>query len=684
MRCERRAGIAAIVVFVLAGIWVGGVDLAAQQIDMSQVRSNDELRRGVAAFYSGYFNESILAFQKAIQYKADNSRAHFWLGRAYYYAGFDDAALGEWKFLASHGAGSPYLDNLINTITWRRGLGAETSSGTRYVISGQVQNKIDNTTLFSRPASVVPRADGGYFVTSFATQTVDVFNVNGARTEVLRGGLEGFDGPYDVVQAPDGNIFVSEFYGDRIALCDPRGNKIKTFGGPSAAAGSLLGPEYMAMDDKGFLYVSSWGSGTVSKFDSTGNFILSFGQPQSGYAGLKEPTGVAIMQGRVYVADAGTNEIDVFDESGNYIDTIATALKSPPEDISVYSPGVLLVADTTQILLVNADQDTVATLSDLEGRGTKITSAAVGANGSVIACDFNSSTLYILSNITDLYTALFVQIERVDASEFPTVTAEVTVQNRDGVPIVGLDASNFRVTEGGLPVASDPKLVFAGFRQTRPNVMLLADRSGAMQNYLSQMRDAAGGLYDALGGSGLQVITSGKSPVVETSSGASRQAVVQAAAGNGTYGPAWQFDLGVRLAGSELMKLRGKRAIVFVTQGKLGQDAFKNYGIEELAQYLKNNEVSFSVVLVDQDKPSAELEYLARSTGGKIYYLYSPPGVAKVVSDIRARKDGTYILQFQSNSQSNFGRDYIPLEVSLYVMRRTGRAEAGYYGPQQF
>lgn len=683
MRRRVMLRLLTVVVLAVCGSAVAGYRADAQQIDMTSVRANDELRRGVVAFYNGYFNESIQAFQRSLQYKADNPRAHFWLGRAYYYSGFDEAALGEWNFLIHQGQGSPFLETLVNTISWRRGLARETSTGTRYVISGEVSNHIQDTTLFARPSTVEPRGDGSYYLTSFGSQEILVVDVNGRRRRTLRGGLEGFDGPFDVAAAPDGRLYVSEYYGDRIALCSSNGNKIKTFGGRDVASGSLIGPQYLALDEQGFLYVTSWGSRRVSKFDADGNPILTFGGSRGSFAGFQKPTGIAVMQGRVYVADAGAKSIDVFDESGNFITTIADGVLNAPEGISVFEPGKLLVADTTRVVLVDVDQDTVAVLSDLEGRGRRVTSAAVDANGTVLACDFDGSKVLLLSNITDLYTALFTQVTRVGSDSFPTVNVEVTVQDRAGNPIVGLDASNFRITEDGIPIGGEPQLTFAGYQDSSPNIVLLADRSKPMLQYVSQMREAAGGLYDAAGG-GLRVVSAGKSPVLESGPSDGRRTVVDAAAANGSYGADWSFDKGVRLAGSELLKVRGRRSIVFVTQGDLGLHPFQEYGLEEISQYLKNNGITFSVVLVDRQRPSAELSYMVRETGGKMYYLYSPDGVAQVVKDIRSTENGTYVLQYRSRSQPDFGRAYIPVEVELYVMRRTGRAEAGYYGPLQF
>src|SRR2546421_12005861 len=47
---------------------------------------------------------------------------------------------------------------------------------------------------------------------------------------------------------------------------------------------------------------------------------------------------------------------------------------------------------------------------------------------------------------------LGLSVQRVDASQYPTVRAYVSVANTSGVPIVGLDGHAFQVQEDGKPL----------------------------------------------------------------------------------------------------------------------------------------------------------------------------------------------------------------------------------------
>ncbi|MFP4363954.1 MAG: hypothetical protein ACLFR1_08790 [Spirochaetia bacterium] len=65
-------------------------------------------------------------------------------------------------------------------------------------------------------------------------------------------------------------------------------------------------------------------------------------------------------------------------------------------------------------------------------------------------------------------------------------------------------------------------------------------------------------------------------------------------------------------------------------------------------------------------------------------YLYQPAGIGSLPETIRSQDSGLYILRYNSPSFSNFGNEYIPLEVECRLIRKSGRDEAGYYGPLEF
>ena len=80
----------------------------------------------------------------------------------------------------------------------------------------------------------------------------------------------------------------------RLAGTEPRlvgtrrgGRWLGAFGSEGPLAERLLGPQYLAADDRGFIYVSDWGNQRVAKYDPQGNYVLSF-------EGLSGPSGIAV------------------------------------------------------------------------------------------------------------------------------------------------------------------------------------------------------------------------------------------------------------------------------------------------------------------------------------------------------------------------------------------------------
>jgi len=672
--------LAAAFLFLLVTVMV----LPAQNLDMAGVKADEEFRWGVRAFHKTLYNEAILSFQRSLSFDSDRSLTHLWLGRAYYFSGFEDAALSQWQGLLDRGEGSPYLENLVRVVRNRRGLDRELTQPGRFVITTEVNGTQQERTVFQRPVSITPRSDGSFYVTSMANHEILRMGVNGNVQARLSGGLESFDQPFDLWVSADGVLYVSEFGGDRIAKCNSRGIRMKTFGGKGVGNGNLLGPQYITGDNAGYIYVTDWGNARVAKFDTDGNFILAFGGPAGGFQGLKQPTGVLFYQGRVYVADAAEKAIYIFDPSGNYLGSLSDIGLVHPEDLSVYREGQLLVSDSSQLVAVDIEDQTAALISEIDDFDGRITSGAIDANGNLVVADFQNNKIYFLARLSGLYTGLFVKIDRVTSGDFPEVYADVTVENRSGDPIVGLTEGNFFVTENRLPV-NETGMVYATYKTKDVEMVALVDKSSAMRQQTTALRDFGNALLDAVSPTGrVRVVSAGETPVVETDPNASRISQLNAITSPEGFSGKSAFDLGVRLAGSELVSERARRAVVFVTDGTLPDGAFSHYGLQETVSLLVNNDISFYVVSLNQDAISPELDYLVRETGGNTYYLYQPSGIGSIVSDIQARKSGRYTLKFSSIHNSDFGRAYIPLEVETYLIRQSGRDEAGYFGPLEF
>ena len=654
------------------------------QIDMDEVYARDEFRWGVKAYNNGYFNKAILSFEKALSYTPDSVQFQEWLGRAYYRAGFAETALRIWETILDRGEGSALLKNRVDVISFRKGLGRELYQRDRFVTAAEIKGKLEYYNLFLKPTAVLPTADGGFYVVAYGSNEIVLFDANVGLEKRLRGGLTGFDHPFDVAEAPDGNLFVSEFEGDRITKCNRNGYPIFSFGGRGRGEGEMVGPQYIDIDDAGYLYVTDFGNRRVCKFDVEGNFVLSFGAKGPGFSGFRSPSGIAVRNGRIYTADTVRKRISVFDTSGNHIEDIGEGVLLGPEDISFIDDGTLMVADTERLVRFDVSTEQLEVVSDLEGEGRRVMSGRLDANGNILTADFENNSVRILSELSSLYAGLWVDVQRVISENYPSMTLAVEVSTRLGVPVTGLEGSNFIITEGGRPVAN-PVFDYAVDAAGVMDSMVLIEKSPGMNEYRDRLTDAVQNLYGRLRGSGrLGIVTAGDAPVVDMESGATAQGFVESALGGETT-KSWRFDAGLRLAASELIQGNARRTLFFVTTGNLGREPFSQYGLMESVQYLEANNIVFNAVLLERDgEVSDELEFLARETGGAVRFLYEPAGLEPMVENSRTVRSGTYFLTFDSVTYSDFGRAFIPVEVEVNLFKRSGRDESGYYAPLEY
>ena len=675
----------------LAALWLAALWLPppvrSQPINLDEITANEEFRWGVVSLHNGRFHEAIESLNRSLSFASERTLTRYWLGRAYYYAGFEEAALNEWRWVAERGSRTSVLDKWIERVELSRGLtterlGTAVSPG-RYVTMIDLPGRQADLTLFRSPTNVRPRSDGSSYVASFATHTVVLLDPNGVRRRVIDGGIEGFDRPFDVLALPDGSLLVSEFGANRIARVSADGFKVGSFGRTGIGPGELLGPQYLASDGQGHVYVSDHGNGRVSKFTTDGEFLFSFGGRGTSLRSFS-PAGIVVTAGRVYVADTVNSRIAVFDESGNYLGEIRTPLMDRPEGLSLYEAGSLLVSDAYRIYVIGIERETVALLTELNPN-RRLLGAAIDANRNLLAADINSSSILFLAASEELYTGLNVEVESVSAVEHPRVYAAVTVTDRNGEPVLGLGPSNFRITEDRFPTG--PLTVeYAGYRSGETVLSLLVDPWAAGREDREAARAAALEMHDALRtGDRLWVVGAGDHPVLESEPGAGRLAVGEASERASVYPTeSGRLDLGIRLAVYQLLGELGRRGLVIVSNGELSPHAFDAYSLAETAAHLRNNHVSLHVVYTGRNAVNAELEFLAEATGGSASWVYQPRGVGPVVDAIRRSPSGTYLLSYNSVHNSDFGRAYIPLEVEAYLLQRSGRDEVGYFGPLEF
>ncbi len=557
----------------------------------------------------------------------------------------------------------------------------EAEADRRYVVAGELSGTPGNIRVFSRPTSVRPRPDGSFYLTSFATHEVLVLDVNGVPTRQLSGGVLGFSQPYDIMPLPSDDLVVSEFGADRLVRLSPGGRRVLEMGSRGTEAGELLGPQYLAVDEGGFIYVTDWGNRRVSKFSSEGDFLLSFGRRSPGFDGFSAPTGIVAVDGRIFVADARRRSVVEFDTSGNFIREVSDIGLQRPEMLSVFDSRRLLIADGDRVVLLDVDDEVLEPVAAQGSVGSRLTGVAVDQNGTILAADFEEDLVYFLSESSTLFGGLFVHVDRVIAEDFPRVFVEISVSDRRGNPIVGLRSSNFLAMENGRRL-DDVQLVGAPDQGTSTSFSLLIEASPAAVARHQELQAALQGTFAEITEEDRRgIIFAADSPVALTGSEAGGSLYSRH---QGVATPAWNFDLAIRDAAMGLLTHPQRRTIVFYAAGPLPDHAFDRYGLPETAELLKNNQISFSVVYLTPSVSSLELDYLVRETGGSSAYVYQEEGVRPVFEAARRVPGGRYLLRYNSASQTDFGRAYLPLVVETYLFRKSGRGELGYYPPLEF
>ncbi len=657
------------------------------------INAAEEFRLGVHAYNRFAYNEAILSFERALSFRPGEAVILDWLGRAYYKSGLEEIALRQWNAaLDIYGRNSGVgmlLASRIETITNRRFLFPLADDGVRYVAQGRFPGKYEDIVLYRQPTSILPNNDGSVWVVAYGSNELVRIDVNGIIKDRKRGPLNGFDRPYDMIRGIDGRYYVSEYRGGRVSILNSNGDWQAYIGSKGLADGQLLGPQNMTVDEDGYLYVVDYGNRRISKFDPDGAFIVSFGQRNASFPGFLSPTGIAAGNGRIYAADNLQKAIYMFDPNGGYIGRLtegsAEDLRSP-ESLRFISngrepQGFLLAADANRVLAINPDSAIVRELGIAGNEKVRVTCANMDSNGNVLAANFAESEITVMTRSDDLASGLFVQIRNVYADRFPSVTVEFTVEDRMRRPIAGLDANNFLLTEGGLE-AAEQVFMLPGYRRTGADIAILVERSQATANMRDDLtaasRDIGSALREMEGSKIVSVVSAAVQPRREQHDVSLENAVRGSA---DSFSPRWRFDLGLRLAATDLLSASPKRSVVYVGSGGLGELSFEQYSLSELAAYLANNNIVFNAVIVGGGVVSPAVEYLCAQTGGQAMRLYRPRGIGELIKSTAEIRSPLYSFSFTSKLPTDFGRAWLPLEIEVYLMERSGRDNTGYFPP---
>ena len=152
---------------------------------------------------------------------------------------------------------------------------------------------------------------------------VQVYTVDGAFVKTW--GKGRFVDPHQLRIDHEGNVWLADFGRHVVEKYSPDGKLLMRLGTPGEAgedAGHFNRPTDMAITPEGDIFVTDgYGNRRVVHFDAQGRFVKAWGQYGSQPGQFILPHAIALdSAGRLYVADRNSGRIQVFDQQGRVLD----------------------------------------------------------------------------------------------------------------------------------------------------------------------------------------------------------------------------------------------------------------------------------------------------------------------------------------------------------------------------
>jgi DNA-binding beta-propeller fold protein YncE len=214
----------------------------------------------------------------------------------------------------------------------------------------------------------------------------------------------GFNGTFAAAYGPRGELYVVDWFNDRIQKFNPDGSFAMQWGGYGSPTGSFIFPRGIAVTPDGnTVVVTNSEDNRIDLFGSTGTYVgtvkpsgTTFSRPQqtalapdgsywvadtldnrvvhlnsagtvlgnfTNGGAMKTPQGIAMdAEGNLYVSDSGNNAVEKYDQSGTLIATLATPGSGPTNVSQPFAITVIGLPGHETLLIGDAGNNRILEL----------------------------------------------------------------------------------------------------------------------------------------------------------------------------------------------------------------------------------------------------------------------------------------------------------------------------------
>lgn len=647
---------------------------------MDRSYADEFFREGVARYNDHDYEAAVEFLRDSLGKLPGNNLVRFFLGMSYYKAGYEDNAQFEFDTILKTEQEDMALRNIVRQITGhmnsKRFLALDVEKSTTYTLSTTLRGDPVGRYTLSKVTGVDLDEEGNIYAAGFGSKIALKLSPQGTPITQFVDPRISPGRLYDVALSGE-NVYISDFTNDRVYRFNRDGKYLNSIGAPGFDRGRFYGPTALAVDGEGNLYVVDSGNLRIEKFTPDGEFLLSFGRRGEEDGAFEHPSGIAVhSSGRIFVSDHGKKAVYVYDESGNYLSKLEGADLNDPYGLS-FSDGRLVVSDRTGIRLYDTLHSTWTEV-ELEPELKRVLDARLGPLGQLVLADFEQDLLFQFLPEEDRYRNLTVILNNVDASSHPAILYNVTVLDADGLPLYGLDRDNFLLRVGGSTV-DQVDLRYNKTRDSRLNLLFLVEKSLSMEQYHQDVSAFASGFLEKTSMEDeMMVVNYNRSSWVASSFTGSRLRTLDAIREN-RYEAGKAFDQAFRKAVDYINDRFYKKAIVVLTDN-LEESSFQTYTFRSCMNYAANNNVPV-YFLVFGRAPSRNLDYFARSTGGRLLNVLTSNEIPFLYETIRAQRTPEHLVLFSDVYDPRLKNLFVESEVEIDFNSRFGRGLLGFIYP---